>query len=76
MNKMSLSGFKAHCIKEIKRVNRTNEPLTVTLKGEPIARIEPIHAETPVKLGSHLGQARIRRDLVEIDLSHEWEVNY
>lgn len=74
---MLISEFKAHCIAEIKRVHRTRQPLTVTLRGKPIARVEPILSpgEPAVKLGSRPGRVRSRRNLVSFDFSGEWEMN-
>ena len=74
---MLISEFKAHCIAELKRVNQTGQPLIVTLRGKPIARVEPIRPqkEPAVKLGTRRGQAKIKRDLVRFDFSSEWEMN-
>jgi prevent-host-death family protein len=74
---MLISEFKAHCIAELKRVHRTGQPLIVTLRGKPIARVESIRAagEAAIKLGSRRGNARIKRSLVRLDFTHEWEMN-
>lgn len=74
---MLISEFKAHCIAELKRVHQTGQPLVVTLRGKPIARVEAVRArgEPAVKLGSGRGHARIKRDLVRFDFSDEWEMN-
>ena len=74
---MLISQFKARCIAELKRVQRTGQPLIVTLRGKPIARVEAVRSsnEPAVKLGSRRGQARMMRDLVKIDFSDEWEMN-
>lgn len=74
---MLISEFKARCIGELKRVYRTGRPLIVTLRGKPIARVEPVRsAEEPsVRLGAGRGHARIKRDLVRIDLSRDWDMN-
>ena len=72
-----ISEFKAHCIAELKRVHRTGQPLIVTLRGKPIARVESVRAagEAAIKLGSKRGKAQIKRDLVKFDLSRDWEMN-
>jgi antitoxin (DNA-binding transcriptional repressor) of toxin-antitoxin stability system len=50
---MLLQSFKAHCIAELKKVQRTGQPLIVTLRGKPIARVKAIRraGEPTVKLG-------------------------
>jgi prevent-host-death family protein len=72
-----ISEFKAHCTAELKRVHRTGQPLIVTLRGKPIARVESIRpqGEPAVKLGSKRGKARIKRDLIKFDFAGEWEMN-
>jgi antitoxin (DNA-binding transcriptional repressor) of toxin-antitoxin stability system len=74
---MLISNFKAHCIAELKRVHETGQPLIVTLRGKPIARVEAVRAagQPAVKLGSKRGRASIKRDLVKFDFSNEWEMN-
>ncbi len=37
-----ISEFKAKCIALMKDVQRTGRPLTVTLRGKPLVRVEPI----------------------------------
>lgn len=72
-----ISEFKARCIAELKRVHRTGQPLIITLRGKPIARVEAIRPpdEPAVKLGSRRGNARIKRDLAKFDFTNEWEMN-
>jgi hypothetical protein len=74
---MLISNFKAHCIAALKKVHETGQPLIVTLRGKPIARVEAVRVagEPAVKLGSKRGRANIKRDLVKFDFSKEWEMN-
>jgi antitoxin (DNA-binding transcriptional repressor) of toxin-antitoxin stability system len=74
---MLISEFKTHCIAELKRVQQSGQPLVVTLRGKPIARVDPIRlrGEPAVKLGRGRGHARIKADLVTFDFSEEWEMN-
>lgn len=72
-----VSKFKARCIAELKEVQRTGQPLIVTLRGKPIARIEAVRAsgKPEVLLGARRGDAEIKCDLVKRDFSGEWEMN-
>jgi len=74
---MLISEFKARCIAELKRVRQTGQPLIVTLRGKPIARVEAVNSpdEPEVMLGSKRGRATMKRDLVKFDFSGEWEMN-
>jgi len=42
MNTILVSEFKAKCIRLLKLVRKTKKPLVVTLRGKPLARVEPI----------------------------------
>ena len=73
---MLISDFKARCIELIKRVQATRQPLIVTLRGRPLAKVVPFEepGETGVKLGSRIGQAVFKGDLVQFDFGAEWEM--
>ena len=60
---MLISEFKAKCIAVLKEVERSGEAVVVTLRGRPMARVEPLAAGTHCKqLGTLKGSMRIRRD--------------
>lgn len=42
MKKMSISEFKVKCIAVLREAQRTGEPVVITRRGRPVARIEPI----------------------------------
>lgn len=75
MKKMAVSEFKARCIAVLREAVQTGEPILVTRRGVPIARVEPIQ-QAPAKrlLGVHAGRMKIRGDLIEIDSGPDWEV--
>jgi antitoxin (DNA-binding transcriptional repressor) of toxin-antitoxin stability system len=75
MKEMLISEFRAHYIAEIKKVHRTGGPLTITLRGKPIAQVVALLAkdEPAVKLGSRPGNAVIKRDLAQVDFADEWD---
>lgn len=71
---MMLSKFKAECIAVLKEAQRTGEPVVVTRRGIPIARIEPILDNPPERrLGALRGRMRIKADLVASDFDSDWE---
>ena len=76
MKTMGISEFKARCIEELKTVQRTGEPILVTLRKQPIATITP-YRETPPKrvLGKLRGRMTIHGDIVHSDFEDEWEMN-
>jgi antitoxin (DNA-binding transcriptional repressor) of toxin-antitoxin stability system len=75
MKTMLVSDFKAKCIAVLKEVARSGEPVVVTLRGRPMARVEAFRQSGSRKqLGTLKGKMRIRRDLVRVDTSHDWEM--
>ena len=75
MKSMIVSEFKARCIAVLKEVQRTRRPLLVTLRGKPLATIEPAEGDRREKrLGGLKGSMVIRRDLVRADSSNDWEM--
>jgi prevent-host-death family protein len=75
MERVLISDFKTRCIQLIKRVQATRQPLIVTLRGRPVAKVVPFEepGETSVKLGSRIGRAVFKGDVVQFDFSAEWE---
>ena len=77
MERVLISEFKARCIELIKRVQATRQPLIVTLRGHPVAKVIPFEeeGETGVKLGTQIGNAIFKDDIVHAGFSGEWEMN-
>lgn len=76
MKEISISEFKAKCIDELKKVQRTGEPLLVTLNKRPIATVNPCREENHSNrvLGKLRGQMTIHGDIVHTDFGDEWEM--
>jgi hypothetical protein len=75
MRTMLVSEFKAKCIATLKEVQRTRQPLLVTLRGKPLATVVAPEISPRVKrLGSLKGRMVIRRDLVKRDTTADWEM--
>jgi prevent-host-death family protein len=75
MRTMLVSEFKAKCIAILKDVQRTRQPVLVTLRGKPLAAVQPVKDRPRRKrLGALKGRMVIRRDLVRIDTTRDWEM--
>lgn len=75
MQEILISEFKAKCIAILKRVQMTREPVLVTRRGKPVARIEPIPEEAMTRrLGTLRGRMTIHGDIVTENAGDEWEV--
>ena len=55
MQQVQISKFKATCLAVLDRVAQTREPIVVTRRGTPIARIVPA---APSPAGSWLGSMK------------------
>ena len=77
MKKLGISEFKAKCIEALKTVQKTGEPLLVTLRQRPIATINPYREEAPPKrvLGKLKGRIVIHGDIVHTDFEDDWEMD-
>lgn len=74
MKTVLISEFKAKCIQMMKNVYKTGQPLTVTLRGEPLVRVEPVtDGPKRVRLGALKGWIKIKGDIVHSDFEDEWE---
>jgi len=75
MKTILVSEFKAKCIAILKQVQRSGEPVVVTLRGRPMARVDAIPDTTQGKrLGVLKGHMRIHRELVRADTTRDWEM--
>jgi len=75
MRTMLVSEFKAKCIAILKDVQRTRQPVLVTLRGKPLAAVQPVKDRPRRKrLGALKGRMVIRRALVRIDTTRDWEM--
>ena len=75
MKTMLVSEFKAKCIAALKEVQRSREPMIVTLRGKPLVTIQPAGERPHGKhLGGLKGKMAIHGDLVRTDSTADWEM--
>ena len=75
MKTMLVSEFKAKCIAALKEVQRTREPMLITLRGKPLVTVQPV--DTPARgkrLGGLRGAMTLRRNLIKIDTTRDWDM--
>ena len=72
---MLVSEFKAKCIAALKEVQRTREPMLITLRGKPLVTVQPVASPGRGKrLGGLKGCMTLRRDLVKVDTAGDWDM--
>lgn len=70
---ISAGEFKARCLKLMDEVARSHEPLIITKRGRPVARMVPVADEEPVRLFGYMaGTAVLHGDIVA-PLEVAWE---
>jgi prevent-host-death family protein len=75
MKTIPVSEFKAKCIALLKQVQKTKKPLVVTLRGKPLARVEPIEKPNKrVRLGALKGWMEIKGDIIRSDIEKDFLV--
>lgn len=76
MEQISISEFKATCLRLLANVKQTGEPITVTRNGEPLVVVYPASTQrkrVPFGIAKETGE--IKGDLVEpTESSTAWEV--
>ena len=77
MKQMAAGEFKAHCLAVMDEVAKTREPVVITKRGKPVAKVVPLEQKKPRKLlGSLVGVLLpARGDLTEPTVPlEEWDM--
>jgi prevent-host-death family protein len=75
MKTIIISEFKAKCISVLKEAQRSRQAVVVTLRGKPLARVEPIVENLPERrLGALKGRMKVVGDIVHADTAEDWEM--
>ena len=65
--------FKAKCLQLMDRVARSREPIVITKRGKPVAKLVPIETERDEIYGFLAGKGAITGDVVSpVLLLEEW----
>jgi hypothetical protein len=67
-----VSEFKAQCNALLKEMNLPGEPLLITLRVKPLARIDPALSGQQL-LGAQKDSTISKVDLAHCDFSEDWE---
>ena len=70
--KINVTEFKAKCLKLVDEVAQTREPIVITKRGKPVAKVVPIEPETPEShFGYMAGTLKITGDIIS-PIEQEW----
>ena len=79
MNTMAIGEFKAKCLAVLAEVNSTGQPVLVTKRGKPLARVLPLEEQGPKDgpesiFGSLRHMCTITGDIVSSEFTdEEWD---
>jgi len=75
MKRMRASSFKAQCLKVMKTVQATGEPVLVTKRGAPLVKVIPAESGGVDMFGFMMGEFRIVGDVESpVVSSKDWKV--
>jgi prevent-host-death family protein len=75
MKIMPAGQFKARCLKVMDEVRSTREPVVITKKGRPVAKLVPAEAQPEDVFGCMKGEVEIVGDIVSPAVPLEdWDV--
>lgn len=63
MKQMPAGEFKARCLKVMDQVHKTREPVVITKRGKPVAKLVPAGKRTDDIFGCLKGQFEIVGDI-------------
>lgn len=76
MNRLSVSEFKAKALAIVAQVADTGEPVVVTKRGKPIAKVIPFYVEAePPQPGRMQGSVLQEDDIVSPLGAEMWNAN-
>jgi prevent-host-death family protein len=74
MKTMPAGQFKARCLRVMDEVQSTREPVVITKKGRPVAKLVPATEPTDDFLGKLSGSMRIVGDITQpIEDPETWD---
>jgi prevent-host-death family protein len=75
MKQMPAGQFKARCLSVMDDVNATGEPVIITKRGTPVAKVVPVTSKKQDLFGFMAGELKIIGDIESPVIPlEEWEV--
>ncbi|MGD0511853.1 MAG: type II toxin-antitoxin system Phd/YefM family antitoxin [Terriglobales bacterium] len=75
MKTMPAGQFKARCLKVMDEVRSTREPVVITKKGRPVAKLVPADGQPDNVFGCMRGEVEVIGDIVSPAVPLEdWEI--
>lgn len=73
MKKMAAGEFKVHCLQVMDQVQSRREPVLITKRGKPVAKLVPVAHEKDEIFGFLKGKVKVLGDVASPALTpEEW----
>jgi prevent-host-death family protein len=74
MKKIAAGEFKARCLTLMEDVRSTREPIVITKRGKPVAKLVPVTSKKDDWIGRLNGQFKVTGDIVSpVVPLEDWE---
>ncbi len=73
MKQMPAGVFKAQCLEVMDQVQHSGEPVVITKRGKPVAKLVAIRESDDEIFGYMAGKARIIGDVMHSGPTEDWE---
>lgn len=74
MKKIAAAEFKARCLALMEDVRSTREPIVITKRGKPVAKLVPLESKKDDWIGRLNGKFKITGDIVSpVVPLEDWE---
>lgn len=69
--KIAISKFKAHCLEIIETLQSDHQPIIITKRDKPIARVMPLENEKISLFGMFRSKGKINGDIIS-SIEEKW----
>lgn len=71
--KIAISKFKAQCLEIIENIQSDREPIVITKRDKPVARVLPLDSEKVSLFGMFKSRGKINGDIIS-PIEEKWDV--
>ncbi len=73
--KIAISQFKSHCLEVIEKLQVNQQPVIITKRNKPVAKVVPLDTTKISLFGMLKGKAEIKADILE-PVDEKWNAEY
>ncbi|WP_375319123.1 type II toxin-antitoxin system Phd/YefM family antitoxin [Candidatus Tisiphia endosymbiont of Oplodontha viridula] len=73
--KITISQFKSHCLEVIEKLQVNQQPVIITKRNKPVAKVVPLDITKISLFGILKGKAEIKDDILK-PVDEKWSAEY